>query len=249
MLRSIIVDDEVNARKNLECLLNEYGENVEVLDNHGTVAEAVESYYKHKPDVVFLDIEMRNETGFDFLEKVKDEDFDVVFITAHNQYALNAFKYAAVDYLLKPIDIEDLTTAVRKLNKRKELKEGTRNFDSLIENIRKQNEKINKLALATMEGLTLVELSEIVRCESNDNYTTFHFVNKEKILVSKTIKFYDEMLSTRNFFRVHQSHLINLDHIKKYIKGEGGYVLMSDGSSVVVSRRKKESFMQRLMNS
>ena len=248
MLRSIIVDDEVNARKNLECLLNEYGDNVEVLDNHGTVAEALASYYKHKPDVVFLDIEMCNETGFDFLEKVKDEDVDVVFVTAHNQYALNAFKYAAVDYLLKPIDIEDLTTAVNKLNKRKELKKGKVHFDYLIENVQKQSEKINKLALATMEGLTFIELSDVIRCESNDNYTTFHFVNKDKILVSKTIKFYDTLLTERNFFRVHQSHLINLDHIKKYIKGEGGYVLMSDESTVAVSRRKKESFMKRLMN-
>ncbi|MBL4716497.1 MAG: DNA-binding response regulator [Bacteroidetes bacterium] len=246
MIKSLIVDDEVKARENLQCLLTEYSDKVNVVANEGSVSDAVESFRKHKPDLVFLDIDMCGESGFDFLDKVKNEDFEVVFVTAHNQHAIRAFKYSAIDYILKPIDIEELLNAVNKAEQRRNSGNKSYQIDQLLANLDQTNNKVNRLALSTMEGLTFVELENIIRCEAKDNYTYFHITNETNILVSKTIKFYEELLAENEFFRVHQSHLINVNHVKKYVRGDGGYVVMSDGSDVVISRRKKEPFLVKL---
>lgn len=246
MIKTLIVDDEENARGNLQALLESYCEEVTVMDMLENVADALIATKKHKPDLVFLDIEMNGETGFDLLSDIEEINFDIVFTTAHSDYALKAFKFGAADYLLKPIDINDLVKAVAKTSKRLENEFSKNKLDQLLSRAERPGEIFNKVALPTVDGLVFVERDNIIRCESADNYTTFYLLDGSKIMVSKTIKHFEEMLSNYNFFRVHQSHLINLKHLKQYYKGEGGYAIMSDDSSVVVSRRKKEAFLSGL---
>jgi len=248
MLSSIIIDDEEKARTNLSNLLKDYCQNVEVLDSVGSVKDAVDAVNTGNPDLIFLDVKMQGETGFDFLQQIDEINFEIIFVTAFDQYATKAFKFCAIDYLLKPININELKDAVEKVEKKKEKEFDKDKVTNLLENLKNKDEGINKLALSTLEGLTFVQLSDIIRCESSDNYTMFFLVNGERIMVSKTIKHFEELLSSHNFLRTHQSHLINLAHIKKYVKGDGGYVIMSDDSSVLISRRKKDDFLEKLSN-
>jgi len=246
MIKALIVDDEENARGNIEVLLQDYCEEVSVIAMADNVTAGLKAAKKHKPDIVFLDIEMNGETGFDLLSRIEDIDFDVVFTTAHSDYALKAFKFNATDYLLKPIDINELINAVAKTGKRLGNQLSQDKLEQIINRGGQYNEEFNKIALPTVDGLLFVERDHIIRCESADNYTTFFLHDGSKIMVSKTIKHFEELLSEYNFFRVHQSHLINLRHLKQYHKGEGGYAIMSDDSSVIVSRRKKEAFLSGL---
>lgn len=245
MLKTLIVDDEEKARVNLQSLLNEYCENVEVVAMAGSIADAIKMIDEKTPDLVFLDVKMHGETGFDLLEQMNDFDFDIIFITAFDEYAFKAFKFSALDYLLKPINIDELIVAVNKANEQKSVRNAKQQMDMVIDNIRSTGNKFRKIALPTLDGLLFIELDEIIRCESAENYTNFYLKSGKKILVSKTIKYFEELLSDHNFFRVHRSHLINLDHIEKYVKGEGGYAIMSDESSVLISRRKKEPFLRQ----
>lgn len=246
-LRAVIVEDEEKARKNLTALLTEYCPQVEISGSAGTVAEGVELINNQKPVLLFLDVKMRGETGFDLLEKFDQLDFEIIFTTAHDEFALRAFKFNAVDYLLKPIKIDELVSAVNRAEQRLSLR------NRQDENIRallaaaKNPGPFEKIALPTMEGLVFVKLNEIIRCEASDNYTTFYLTGNQKIMVSKTIKHFEDLLAPHNFFRVHQSHLINLGHIKKYYRGDGGYLVMADGASVMVARRKKETFLKQFM--
>ncbi|HIA37183.1 MAG TPA: response regulator transcription factor [Flavobacteriales bacterium] len=246
MLKTIIVEDEEKASLNLKNILHEYCENVEVVDMQEGVASGIASIKKHKPDLVFLDVKMRGETGFDLLEQIDDINFEIIFTTAHNEYALKAFKFSAIHYLLKPIDIEQLVDAVQRVKEIKNHKFNKVRFDMAIENLKDQKNTFRKIALPTVDGLIFIQIEDIIRCESEDNYTYFILQNETRVLVSKTIKHYEELLVEHNFFRVHQSHLINLNHITKYHKGEGGYATMADGSSVPVSRRKKIAFLNTL---
>ena len=247
MIKALIVDDEENARGNLEVLLQDYCEEVTIVAMLDNVTDGLNAAKKHKPDLVFLDIEMNGETGFDLLSRLEDIDFDVVFTTAHSDYALKAFRFNATDYLLKPIDINELIGAVAKTSKRISNRLSKNKLDQIISRATGTNNEIfKKIALPTVDGLIFVERDHVIRCESADNYTTFYLDDGCKIMVSKTIKHFEEMLSEHNFFRVHQSHLINLMHLKQYHKGEGGYAIMSDDSSVIVSRRKKEAFLSGL---
>jgi len=246
MLKTIIVEDEEKARLNLKRLLQEYCNNVEIIDMLDGVAPGIKSIKKHNPDLVFLDVKMRGETGFDLLEQIDDIKFEVIFTTAHNEYALKAFKFSAIHYLLKPIDIDLLVNAVNRVEEMQKQKFDTAHFNIAIENLKEQKNTFRKIALPTNDGLVFIQIEEIIRCESEDNYTYFFLANETRILVSKTIKHYEELLAEHNFFRVHQSHLINLNHIKKYHKGEGGYAIMADESTIPVSRRKKNLFLSNL---
>ncbi len=242
-LKAIIVDDEELARKNLEFLLKDFCPQVEVV-HLANSANAARQYLKdHSVDVMFLDIEMPNGSGFDLLESLPDIDFKIIFITAYHEYALKAFKYSAVDYILKPIDPEELEKAVNKASKSGSA-DSKEKIDLLIENMGKKGESLNKIALPSMEGLQFVNLEEIIYCESEDNYTQFFLTNGKKIMVSKTIKHFEELLDENKFFRVHRSNIINLEYIDRYVKGEGGYVVMKQGARVPVSRRRKEAFLQ-----
>ena len=248
MLRTIIIDDEEKARENLDDIIKEYCSGVEVVAHAESVQGAIEHIVNYQPDLVFLDIEMKSETGFDLLEKLPEVNFEIIFITAYHEYAVKAFKFSAIDYLLKPINIEELQNAIKRVSQKKARESINERFQLFMENLNPSGNSINKIALPTMDGLVFVKIDEIIQCKSLDNYTEFYQTNGSKILVSKTIKYFEELLSDHNFFRVHRSHLINLDHIKKYLKGEGGYTIMSDGSRVIVSRRKKEAFLKRFNN-
>jgi len=257
MLNAIIVEDERNTQELLKSYLEEYCEDVAVLAMAQGVKTAIAAIEAHKPDLVFLDIELMDGDGFQVLEHFGTVPFDVIFTTAYNQYALRAFKFSATDYLLKPIDIEELQEAVKRVaEKRDTLKkaqsEGALGLDNvhlqaLVQNLRgAATSTFRKIVLPTNNGFTVCEPSDIVRCEADRNYTYIFLKDKRKILVSKTIKEYEEMLEDHDFFRIHQSHLINLHYLKNYIRGRGGAVELTDGTVIDVAARKKADFMRRL---
>lgn len=243
-VRTLIVDDEELARKNLAFILNDYCPQVEVVGEASSAKEAKKFIRDNNIDLLLLDIEMPHGSGFDLLSSLEEPiDFKIIFITAYHEYALQAFKYSAVDYLLKPINIEELERAIEKVRPGHD-SEPKEKIETLIENISKRGSRMSKIALASMEGLQFIELDDIVYCESQDNYTQFFLNNGRRIMVSRTIKHFEEMLDPDRFFRVHRSNIINLKYIDKYVKGEGGFVVMKQGARIPVSRRRKESFLQ-----
>jgi len=245
MLKSIIVDDENKSGESLKILIEDFCEDVQVCAFCKTVAEAIEAIHAHQPDAVFLDIQMQRETGFDLLEKLDSINFEVIFTTAHSEYAIKAFKFSAIDYLLKPIDLEELKGALNKV--RKKIGQGiTARLQQLMRNLRETSGENYKLALPTSDGLFFVKVSSIVYCEASSNYTEIVTDDGRKHIVSRTLKEYDEMLSEYNFYRIHNSYLINLNAVKKYVRGEGGSVIMTTGQSLDVSKRKKEGFLARI---
>jgi two-component system LytT family response regulator len=245
MLKSIIVDDEFKSRESLRILLEDFCEGVEVCALCQNVEEGINAIEKFNPKVVFLDIQMQRESGFDLLTRIKDIHFDVIFTTAHSEYAIKAFKFSAIDYLLKPIDIEELKQAIGKLNTKLNDTISIR-LEHLIQNLRVPASESHKLALPTLEGLIFVKVMDIIYCEASSNYTVIVMQDSKKYMVSRTLKEYDELLSEHNFYRIHNSFLINLNAIKKYIRGEGGYVIMNNDQSLTVSKRKKEGFLERI---
>ncbi len=248
MLRSIIVDDEQKSCENLKILLEDFCTNVEVMQMVNSVTDAIAAIQKHKPDVIFLDIQMQKETGFDLLKRVSEINFEIVFVTAYAEYAIEAFKFSAIDYLLKPIDINDLKAAVEKLGKKTADKLISQKVDLLMQNFKAENPENYRLAISDADGITFVSINEIVYCEGSSNYTNFYLKNGKKFIVAKTLKEYEELLSNYNFFRIHNSHLINLKEVKKYFRGDGGYVQMSNDEKLDVSKRKKESFLKKISN-
>jgi len=213
------------------------------ISNNGL--DGLSAIKQFSPDLVFLDVEMPKMNGFEMLEQLSSIEFHLIFTTSYDQYALKAFRFSAIDYLLKPVDREELRKAVQKV---------TRHVQALIpqqleipmQKLHHAN-SINKIALPTMEGLQMIPIDSIISCESDDNYTVFRLKNKMKIVVSSTLKEIEEILEDHSFVRVHRSYLVNLNEIEKYQKGEGGYLVMSDGSTVDVSRNKKEVLLKKLL--
>ncbi|NQV53462.1 MAG: response regulator transcription factor [Flavobacteriales bacterium] len=243
-IRTLIVDDEELARKNLEFILKDVCPQVEVVGVAANAKAAKKKIESENIDLLLLDIEMPNGSGFDLLESLEGQiDFKIIFITAYHEYALRAFKFSAVDYLLKPINSDELQAAIAKVQPGQDV-ESKEKIDTLIENISKKGGVMNKIALPSMEGLQFVELDDVIYCESQDNYTQFFLTDGKRIMVSKTIKHFEELLDPDRFFRVHRSNIINLRYIDKYVKGEGGYVVMKQGARIPVSRRRKEGFLQ-----
>jgi two-component system, LytTR family, response regulator len=245
MLKSVIVDDESKSRESLKILIEDFCDSVTVCALCQNVDEGIKAIQEYKPEVVFLDIQMQRETGFDLLTRIKDINFEVIFTTAYSEYAINAFKFSAIDYLLKPIDIEELKNSIAKLNKK--LNENLSvKLENLIQNLRTTSSENFKLALPTSDGLFFVKVSDIVYCEASSNYTEIVTEDGKKHIVSRTLKEYDDMLTDHNFYRIHNSYLINLNSIKKYVRGDGGYVVMKNDRSLDVSKRKKEGFLDRI---
>lgn len=246
MIKAILVDDEDRGRQTLNNLIKDNCPEIEVIDMCNSVSTALVSIEKNQPGLVFLDVEMPEQNGFALLEKVPKLNFDVIFTTAHSNHAIKAIKFSALDYLLKPIDIDELRSAVDKvIEKQNRTKEHT-NLEFFLQSA-KAPRKFDKIALPTTDGFVFVNVNEIIRCEANGSYTIFYFSNKDSILVCKNLKEYEDLLSDMNFFRIHHSHLINLSNIQRYIRGDGGQVVMTDGSVIEVARRKKEHFLQTLM--
>lgn len=210
-----------------------------------SVKTALQEIATHSPDVVFLDIEMPFGNAFDLLEQVKDIHFETVFVTAFSNYALKAIHFSAAYYILKPIDIDELIVAVEKIKKAKEGKKHALHTQILIENIHTTNKQLHKLVLPVLDGFEVVQIKDIVRCEANDNFTHFYFTSGKHLLICRTLKFYEQTLEDFGFLRIHKSHLINLQYVKKYKKGKGGQAIMSDDSEIEVSPTKKDEFLEK----
>lgn len=243
MIKAIIIDDIPQAIELLKSDLENYCPEVSVIGDAPSVVAGTKLLKKLAPDVVFLDIELQDGTGFDILEILGDISFKIIFTTASDEHAIKAFRFSAIDYLLKPINPEELQQAVKKLKDSKP--DSKESIDLLLDTVKEKNVP-RKLALHTLDKIQVSEIQDIVRCESSGNYTTFFFADQQKLLVTKTLKEYEKMLDDHGFIRVHQSHLINSNHIKEYIKTEGGYLVMKDGSHVSVSIRKKPMVMKLL---
>src|SRR6218665_199448 len=245
-IKAIIVDDELGARESLSKMLEKNCKNVQVIAKADSMANAFMEITTHQPDFVFLDIEMSNGNAFDLLEKFKEINFNIIFVTAYDHYAIKAIKFSAIDYILKPVDPEELVKAVTRFESQHSNKNTLdKKFKTLLSNVRPEN-KLKKVGIPDGDGLIFINLADIIRCDSDGNYTYFLLTNGKKIIASRTLGEYEQMFADDNFFRIHRSHLINLEHVKKYIKGEGGYVIMSDNSQVEVSRRNKNEFLEKL---
>ncbi len=245
MLRVVIVEDELHSRETLKNLVNEYCDQVEIVALAGGLKEGVQAIQNEQPDLVFLDIEMPNGTGFDLLEKIQHLNFEVIFTTAFEHYALKAIKFSAIDYLLKPIDIEELQAAVGKVQQKKKSNQN-KNLETLISNLNVKSNREQTISLSTSEGFEFIPVAEIIFCEANGSYTNFHLKGNKKLLVSKHLKEYENLLSEHNFMRVHNSFLINLIEVKKYVKAEGGYIVMKNEAMVNISNKKKDEFLHQM---
>jgi len=243
MLRTIIIDDEAHILQAVEKLVNQYCPNVKIVAKADSVKSGFKTIKKYHPDLVLLDIKMEDGTGFDLLKQLEPVDFKVIFITAYDQYAIKAFKFSALDYLLKPCDADDLILAVNKAEKLV-MKEMNTQLDTLADNIQTEDSSKKKIILKTFDNIHLMKISDIIYCESDINYTNFYLLNGNKIIVSVTLKEYDEMLSEYGFFRVHKSFLINLSHINRFDKSEGGYIVLSNDNRVPVASRKREQLLE-----
>lgn len=245
MTRTVLIDDETHCLDDLELLLSRYNGSITIVGKARSVDEGIALVREKNPDLVFLDIQIGDKTGFDFLEAMAPLNFEVIFTTAHDQYAVQAFRFSALDYLLKPIDKEDLNEALGKLQAKSTVNYLEQKMEVLMHNL-KGLDSVRKITVPTSDGYEFLEVSEIVRCRSDVNYTEIYLKDGKKLTVAKTLKYFEELLAPENFFRVHNSHLINLKEVKRYIKGKGGYVTLNDDSIIEVSTRRKEEFLNQL---
>ncbi len=250
MITALLIDDDANLRNGMKSFLARYAPEITIIGEADSVESGVETMQMLQPQVVFLDIQLGDGTGFDILEQLAAKTgkvtSNIVFITAHEQYAIKAFRFSALDFLLKPVDPDELQKVIEKIKKVLDRNDSYAHIDLLLENIRKKVDNFKRIALSTSDGIHLFEISDIIRCESEDNYTKFFIKNSKPILISKTLKEYEELLSEHGFERIHQSHLINLSYLKSYIKKDGGYVVMADNSNLPISQRKKDRLQELL---
>ena len=244
-INAIIIDDELSSMQNLQQKLAEFCPTIEVVATAQKPEEAILLIHHHKPDVIFLDIEMPKMSGFRMLEELKEVDFEIIFTTAYNHYAIDAIRIAAFDYLLKPIAIKDLQQSVDRLNKLRGYQTKEK-IDVLRSSMSDKKSQDDKIAIATTEGLEFIPIKNILHIESNSNYSKLYFQNGRHLTVTKLLKDFEDMLEPYHFYRVHNSHLINLNYIQKYLRGNGGRVMMQDGTEIEVARRKKEEFLKMI---
>ena len=242
-MRSIIIDDEPKNVRILNKLLTDYCPEVKIIGSAGDAIAAQQIIEELKPELVFLDIEMPNGNAFDLLDKLMPVNFEIIFITAFESYSLKAFKYAALDYLLKPVSIEELQNAVLKAKDNKQTKNINLQVKSLLHNINNVNGNMQKVAVHTIDGLEFVKAEDIVRLNAQGSYTVFHLKDKSTLLSSKNIKIYEDILVGDIFFRIHNSHIVNLNFIKKYYKA--GYIVMDDETTISIASRRKTDFLSR----
>lgn len=244
MIKAIIIDDEVHCIDTLSMLLADYCPEVDVVDKCMSAKKGLEAIEELKPELVFLDIEMPVMNGFEFLEQFNAIPFSVIFTTSYDQYAIKAIRFSALDYLLKPIDPKELITAVQKVQEKK-MHPSPEQFRMLMDQVHNKGNKITRVAVPTSEGFELILAEEIIYCEANDNYTHLFLKNKRKLIACRTLKEIEEQLTDfASFIRVHHSYMVNLNEVNKYVRGEGGYLIMSDSTTVNVSRSRKDALMR-----
>ena len=245
MLTAIIIDDELKGRIALKQKLCDYCPQVELLAEAGDGAEGLKLIEKYEPEIVFLDIEMPRMDGFEMLKQLRNKNFHIIFTTAYDQYAIKAIKYSAFDYLLKPVDIEELKSAVERVEQYLPEAQTAKKLETLEQNLHPQN-PFNKIAIPTLQGLLFFNIADIIHLEAQSNYTVIFFSNHPKLIASRTLKDFEDLLPPGIFFRTHHSHLINLNYIKRYIKGDGGQIELQNGTFVDVARRKKDEFLKTI---
>lgn len=245
MIRSLIIDDVEKARVALKSDLMDYCPDIQVVGEADGVETGLRMIYEKNPQLIFLDIRMGDGSGFDLLQKLEDKKLQVIFTTAYDEYAIKAFKFSAVDYLLKPVDPDDLVAAVNKIADSVNADLPSQ-FNVLMQNLKKLKDPDKKIALASADKISIVSLKDVMRCEAHGNYTLFFLNDRRQILVTKTLKEYEEMLEEFDFLRIHHSHLINLNYLKEYVKIDGTYAVMVDGAEVPVSVRKRDKLLNRL---
>ena len=248
MITAVLIDDDQHLRAGLKSLLALYANDIVIIGEAESVKTGVALLERLQPKVIFLDIHLADGTGFDIMEqltKIKGKNTaHIIFITAHEQYAVKAFKFSALDYILKPVGPEELQDTIAKIKAVAAKSNSFEHIDLLLENIRKKVDNYKRIALSTSDGIHLFEVADIIRCEAKVNYTEFFIKNHKPVLISKTLKEYEELLTEHGFERIHQSHLINLSYLKSYIKSDGGYVVMADNSRIPIAQSKREKLQQ-----
>lgn len=247
-IKAIIVDDELGNIETLSSIVQQFCKNVELCGAATTNKEAEELIFKTQPQLVFLDIQLQNETTFQLLKNLNAINFEIIFITAYNQFAINAIKFSAIDYLLKPVNIEELKSAISKAIFNIENKNAFDKINNLISNLNISKPGLKKIGIVNLNGISFQEIEKIIRLKAEGNYTKFYLNDGNVELSSKSLKEYEDLLPKRLFCRIHHSHLINLTYIKEYQKGRGGLVIMDDNSEIEVSHRKKTEFLEMINN-
>jgi two-component system, LytTR family, response regulator len=246
-MRAIIIDDEPRGINSMEKLLQINSPDVHVVASFTNADDAIEQIKRLSPDLVFLDIAMPVKNGFDFLKELKDIRFEIIFVTAHNQYMIEAFHFSAIDYLLKPVEDNLLVDAVNRAKKRIAEKSGSKNVETFLYNVRqKHSPQKMKLCIPSLKGFQVIELDDILYAESSGNYTNLFFSNQQMVCTSKPMHEYEKLLEDAGFARIHKSILVNLLHVKEYLRGEGGSIILSNGKELEVSRRKKDVFLNKM---
>ena len=245
MLKAVIVDDEPYCCEALVTLMED-SPDVKIVAVCSSAADALVAIQKYSPDIVFLDVEMPKMNGFEMLEQLPAVNFEIIFTTSYDQYALKAIRFSAIDYLLKPVDSEELQKAIQKVALRSQ-KPIAQQLEILMQKIHQPSTPMTKIAMPTIEGLQMIPVDSIISCEADSNYTILLLKNNKKIVVSRTLKEIEELLEQHSFIRVHRCYLANLNEVEKYVKGEGGYLVMSDGTTIGVARNKKEVLLKKLL--
>ena len=244
MINAVIIDDEADGRDALRITLEKFFPDINIVAVCDTPEAGLETLTRTNPDLVFLDIQMPRMSGFDLLRQLSPFAFEVIFVTAHDQYAIKAIRFSALDYLLKPIDVDDLRPAIERAGERLRGKNASHQYLSVLQNAQHKAGKIERLAVHTLNGIDFFNTSDIIYCKAEGSYTILCLKGKQTQVVSRNLKEFEDLLADSDFCRVHHSYLINLHHVQKYIKGEGGYVIVTDNHHVDVSRRKKEEFIK-----
>jgi len=247
MIKAIIIDDEQHCITRLSGLLDEhFAHTIFLAGSFQSIEDALIGIKNIQPDLLFLDVQIQDQTGFDLLKKIDGIDFEIIFTTAYEKYAVQAFRFSALDYLLKPVDTDDLKIAIHKLKEKISKNDTAGKLDVLFHNLKNLQGISKRICVPVVNGLVFLQVNDIIRCQSDINYTTIFLKDNKSLVVAKTLKEFESMLEDYNFFRIHNSHMINLNYIKSYNKGKGGYVIMTDNSSVEVSTRRKDEFLKRL---
>ncbi len=248
MITAILIDDEVNSRNALLKKINANCPTIQIVAACGSAEEGIIAIEKHQPQVVFLDVEMPRMNGFAMLEKIANKNFNIVFTTAYNQYAINAIKFGAFDYLVKPIDVEELIVVAKRLNEQKQQLNNSERLDILLNQLTPTSKSsIQRIAIATQTGLEFIHIDTIVYLEAIGNYTQLHFTDGKKLMASKTLKEFEDLLEHHAFFRIHNASLVNLVFVKKYIRGDGGQLQLCNDIILDVARRRKEELVEMLI--